>query len=61
MQAPALHQDQVCGPCIGATRTSNTTGTTHSTPAPESKTYSITSMAEPIPFSGDSNRLRSSQ
>jgi hypothetical protein len=29
------------------------------TPAAESKTYSTTSIAKPIPFSGDNNRLRS--
>ena len=39
----------------------NTTGTNRSTPARESKTYSTTSIAKPIPFSGDNNRLRSSQ
>ena len=31
------------------------------TAAPESKTYSTTSIAEPFLFSGDSNRLPSSQ
>lgn len=35
------------------TGTSNTTATNHLTPAPESRTYSTTSMTEPTPSSGD--------
>jgi hypothetical protein len=42
---------------INMTGTSNTTATKHLTPAPESRTYSTTLIAEPIPFFGDNNRL----